>query len=61
MNFVESNQMDQQKLKINTTTPTHYIFVLDDSGSMSIYNKWEDLMTAFTKSIQKIRDLPQSE
>ncbi len=60
MNFVESNQIDKQKLRLRSF-PCHYIFVLDDSGSMRSDNRWIDLMTAFTTSIELIKGLPQAQ
>ena len=50
MKFVEANQVDKQKLFAAGLSPTHYIFALDDSGSMS-GSKWSDLMSAFKSTI----------
>jgi len=49
MNYVKSNALETQKL-MTTPNPVHYIFVLDDSGSMS-GRKWKDLMTSYNTAI----------
>jgi len=42
MNFVKSNTVELQN-QISIVEPTHYIFALDNSGSME-GKEWEDLM-----------------
>lgn len=57
MKFVEANQVGKQKLLAAGIIPTHYIFTLDDSGSMS-GSKWTDLMQVFGNTINTIRNIP---
>lgn len=45
--------------KCTTTESTHYIFVLDDSGSMQ-GEKWNNLMTAFSNTVNIIKKSPNS-
>lgn len=59
MKFVKSNSIDIQKL-MSVTEPIHYIFALDQSGSMS-GGKWEDLMGAFKAAISSLRKITDSE
>lgn len=61
MIYVESNQVDKQKIATSGISPTHYIFSLDDSGSMTCNNRWNNLMAAFKNSIETIRKIPQAE
>jgi hypothetical protein len=49
MKYVKSNALDAQKAAMNDK-PTHYIFALDDSGSMQ-GQKWKDLMMAYKTAI----------
>jgi len=49
MNYVKSNALEIQKL-MTTQNPVHYIFALDDSGSMS-GTRWQDLMTSYNAAI----------
>lgn len=42
------------------SVPTHYIFVLDDSGSMK-GGKWDDLMTSFKAAILEIQKIHYAE
>jgi hypothetical protein len=61
MKFVKSNAVDLQKKSMATTNaPTHYIFALDDSGSMS-YQKWQDLMISYKAAIEAIKKIANSE
>lgn len=48
----------QQKLDEINQICTHNIFALDDSESMSINNKWSDLMMEFKKTIMDIKKFP---
>jgi len=50
MKFVKANVVEQQKQIVSKANPTHYIFALDESGSM-IGDKWNQLMLAFTEAI----------
>lgn len=64
MKFVKYNKMADQ-IKTNTPTPIHYIFALDDSGSMkrntsSGKTRWEDLMAAFNNTINDIKQIKGS-
>lgn len=59
MNFVTSNEIDKQSI-LAGGSQTHYIFVLDDSGSMHTNNKWDDLMSAFKNTIETIKALPHA-
>jgi hypothetical protein len=58
MNFKKSQEVDLQK-QITLVAPTHYIFALDDSGSMS-GGKWNNLMAAFKTAINVIRGMPSA-
>jgi hypothetical protein len=61
MNYVQSNALDAQKVAMSSKTePTHYIFALDDSGSMS-GQKWTDLMISYNTAIEAIRKISNSE
>ncbi len=44
MNKINRNDEFFFEVVFEKSNHTHYIFVLDDSGSMLIDNKWEDLM-----------------
>jgi len=54
MNFVKSNAVNIQKETALAVDPIHYIFALDDSGSMH-GSKWNDLMEAFSTAIHRLR------
>lgn len=56
MIFVKSNQLEAQKIS-QAAQPTHYIFALDDSGSMS-GKPWQDLMFALSEAIKTIKNIP---
>jgi hypothetical protein len=62
MKYVKSNALDAQKAAMSATTtqPTHYIFALDDSGSM-YGQKWSDLMTSYKTAIEAIRKIGNAE
>ncbi len=47
MNFVKTNKVFSQ---IKATIPIHYIFALDNSGSMK-GAKWNSLMEAYSAAI----------
>lgn len=50
MKWVASNSLDAQKMAMTSTQSIHFIFALDDSGSMG-GQKWLDLMKSFQISI----------
>jgi hypothetical protein len=55
-----------EQMKISVPTAIHYIFALDDSGSMSIAtslgkNRWQDLMISFKNTINSIKLLKDAE
>lgn len=58
MKFVKANTVSAQNVLV--VEPTHYIFALDDSGSME-GEKWQNLMFAFGTAIDKIKSIPNSE
>lgn len=60
MKYVKSNALEAQKMSMAATGPTHYIFALDDSGSMS-GQKWADLMTSYKAAIDAIKKIPNAE
>ncbi len=45
--------MVSQEKQLSNNNKCHFIFALDDSGSM-YYRKWEDLMTSFKTAINKL-------
>ena len=59
MKFVDSSQVNKQKI-VSQSEASHYIFALDDSGSMCSSNKWTNLMVAFQNSLNIIKKLPNS-
>ena len=46
MKWVNSNALTSQQMAMTSSEAIHYIFALDDSGSMS-GQKWFDLMKSF--------------
>ncbi len=58
MKYVQSTQVDKQKAMMSTD-PTHYIYVLDESSSMD-RTKWQDLINAFSNSINLIKNIENS-
>lgn len=54
MTWVASNQLSTQKAAMTSSEHIHYIYALDDSGSMS-GQKWTDLMKAYQVSINELK------
>lgn len=57
MKFVKFQNITEQMANQKIGEPVHYIFALDDSGSMNCptkngKNRWNDLMAAFEKGIE---------
>ena len=53
LHFVPHNKAEAQK-KEGETSPIHYIFALDDSGSMG-GTPWNNLINSFKQTIEKIK------
>jgi hypothetical protein len=51
--YVPFNKADIQKQGVSNA-PIHYIFALDDSGSMNGSN-WSNLINSFTQTINRIK------
>ena len=60
MNYVQINQGSVQKSHASSMGKTHFIFAIDGSGSMD-GTPWSQAITAFSKSIDDLKKLPQSE
>lgn len=54
MKWVNSNALTAQQMSMTSTEPMHYIFALDDSGSMG-GQKWADLMKSYEISINRLK------